>query len=43
MVSEPTFSLMRLPNMALTADAVVINSETHGNSDTHLITFNASS
>jgi hypothetical protein len=29
--------------MALTADAVVINSETHGNSDTHLIAFNASS
>jgi hypothetical protein len=43
MVSEPTLSLTRLPNMASTADAVIINSETHGNGDTHLIAFNASS
>ena len=29
--------------MASNADAVIINSKTHGNGDTHLITFNASS
>ena len=38
-----TLSPTRLPDMALITDNFTINPEIHGNGDTHLIAFNASS
>ena len=43
MVSEQILSPTRLSDMASIADVVIINSEIHGNGDTHHIAFNASS
>lgn len=43
MVSELILSPTRLLAIASTLDSVIINTDLHGNNDTHLIAFNVSS